>query len=648
MSRIAVGFGVVLLGAVAAIILVLTNPDWLRGTAERIASSRLHRKVSIEGSLKIRWGGTPEVQIGHLVIANAAWDRKHPLLDVRHVDFRVRLWPLLRGHVELPLLAMDQPRILLERNPAGDANWVFHRRSHAHHKGAPVALGVLRITDGRLMFLQPKAHTELRLVAHTETKAARLVFSGKGRFRGAPLEFQGSGGSVLALASHRQPYPLALSARIGSSSGAAHGTLTNPASFADMDLYVQLQGASLSDLYPVFGIPLPKTAKYALKGRLQRSGPRWRLSRFSGQVGNSDLEGHLDITTGGRLTVVGRLGSRRLDVKDLAGFTGRKPVVRKPGRETTKSAGDHGRLLSHAPYHGGQLQTANLDLYYHAASFRSKRLPLDHLATHIRLHNGVLVFDPLDFGIADGLVASKVDVQPGAPLRLTVEATLKGIRLTKLLPKFKFPQANTGRLGGKVSIRTSGTSFAAFAGHANGDLGIAMGGGSISDLMVALAQLHLGNAFVDWMSGEKKEPIHCAVARFDIKNGVLDTRTFVIDTSGANIFGSGTVDFQHERLNLVLTTKPKHMAILSARGPLKITGTFKKPAFGVGKKKLIERGAAAVALGIINPAAALLSLVDTAPGHHLNCHALLNKAGPEAKTQALKSLHTHEHGGKPR
>lgn len=642
--RIGIGIGAVLLVAIVGIALVLLNPTWLRGTIERMASAKLHRQVSI-GGLKIRWSGTPRIEIDHLVVANAAWDPRQPFLDVQRVGLEVRLWPLLRGDVELPWVALDKPRVLLERNRSGQANWVFQSNARRQHKAAMPAIGTLQIADGQLTFTQPGVHTELALEAHTDAKTARLVFSGKGQFRGAPLVFSGSSGSVLALTSHRQPYPLALRARIGSSSGAARGSLTDPSTFSGMDLYLDLHGANLSDLYPVFGIPLPKTAQYSLKGRLKRSGTTWQLSHFAGQVGKSDLEGHLTITTGGRLTVVGALESRRLDIKDLAGFAGRKPVVGTRGKEALGHANDHGKVLSRAPYHRSQLQAANLDLDYHAASFTSKRLPLDNLSTHIRLRNGVLVFDPLDFGIADGLVISKLDVRPGTPLRVTVHATVKGLRLTKLLPKLKSPRANTGRLGGTLSIRTSGASFADFAAHANGDLGMAMAGGSVSDVMVALAQLHLGNALLDWASGEKKEPIHCAVARFDVKNGILNTRTFVIDTSGANILGSGTVDFRHERLDLVLTTKPKHLAILSARGPLKITGTFKKPDIGVGKKRLIERGAAAVALGIINPVATLLSLVDTAPGRHLNCRALLNKAGPKAKAQALKSLH-QESGGK--
>jgi hypothetical protein len=54
---------------------------------------------------------------------------------------------------------------------------------------------------------------------------------------------------------------------------------------------------------------------------------------------------------------------------------------------------------------------------------------------------------------------------------------------------------------------------------------------------------------------------------------------------------------------------------------------------------VIERAGAAVALGaLLTPAAALLPLIDAAPGHKVDCPALLQKAGPRARDKALKNI----------
>ena len=172
--------------------------------------------------------------------------------------------------------------------------------------------------------------------------------------------------------------------------------------------------------------------------------------------------------------------------------------------------------------------------------------------------------------------------------------------------------------------------------HATGHLGLALANGSVNNLYVALAQLHIGNAALDWLSGMRQERIPCAVIRLGARNGLVKTRTFLIATPSANIIGRGTINMRRQTLHLTVLTKPKHITIISARGPLHVGGTFRKPVFSVSRKSLLRAGAA-VALGaLLTPAAALLPLIDTAPGHKVDCPASLHNAGPKAHAEALK------------
>ncbi|MHB1942081.1 MAG: AsmA family protein [Acidiferrobacteraceae bacterium] len=628
---------VVLAMLIGSVAIVLAHPDWLRRPIAHIASSLLHRKVEIRGPLRIRWSATPTIQISRLWVANAPWDAAHPMIRIRRVALSLELQPLLHGHIAMPLLVLDQPRILLERNLLGEANWIFGK-PHPHKKTRLPAIGKLRIKQGRLRFLEPATHNAVTMQIHTGQRAPYpLIFSGKGSFKGTPINFSGHGGSLLSLASSA-PYPLSVQVMIGASHGTARGTITNPQTLSGINLTLSLAGKNMASLYPIIGIPLPATASYSLTGSLRRAGPTWTLSHFTGRAGKSDLSGTLVITTGKPIKVTGRLESNQLNLADLAGFVGAQPTMAGGEEKVERKEAGPGKVLPDRPYQSSLLKAADMNLTYRAKHFESSHLPLDNLSTHIRLQYGVLAFDPLDFGVANGLVSSVVKVRPGVPLRLSVRATLKDLHLSKLLPRLKLPDANTGRLGGHIKIDTQGDSFADFAAHADGHIGLAMAGGTVSNLIVALAQMHFGNALADWLSGVRKEPMRCAVARFGVQNGLLKTRTFVVDTQSTNIFGAGTVNLRTERFNLVLTTKPKHISFLSAREPLYMRGTFKKPSFSISKKKLIERGAAAVVFAIASPAAALLALVDTAPGHHLNCPALLYKAGPKARTEAIRSL----------
>lgn len=628
----------VLATLILALVVVLSHPDWLRRPLAKALGAHLHRKIEIAGPLVVHWSSAPVVSVGRITVGNPAWDPAHPMLTLQKLQATVRLWPLLRGRVVVPDIDLDRPILLLERAADGRANWSFRTNGHgAPTPGNTYSLGHLDIHEGQLTFIEPKGAIAVHAALATTASGRHILARGTGRFRNKPFAFTFQGGSVLSLAFARHPYPMTLSAHIGATHGQAQGTITGLPALGRLRLRFAIAGTDLSTLYPIFGIPLPHTARFSLRGRLRRHGPTWHLSQFHGAVGHSDLGGSLNISTQPHFSIRGTLHSNRLALKDLAGFTGAKPQTQGHAeRVATPAKGAH-RVLPNSKFHNRKLASSNMDIEYHAVHFVSGTFPLQNLSTHVRLQHGTLQFNPLDFGLADGHVESQVGVTPGHPLGLRVHATLRGLRLAKLFPKLKFPQTNTGRVGGKIVLTSEGTTFAAFASHATGHVGAAMAGGSVSNVLVALAQLHFGNALAHWIAGARKENIRCAVARLDMTHGLMRTKTFVIDTASTNIFGSGTINFGDEQMHLLLRTQPKHISLISTRGPLHISGTFKKPAFKVDRKKILERGAAAAALATITPLAALLPLVDTAPGHHLNCGILLKKAGAGTRRAALGS-----------
>lgn len=639
--------GAILVGALIA---ALSDPDWLRRPLAAALGAHLHRRVQIAGPLTIRWSAAPVLRLGRVEVANPHWDPRHRLLTLRGLTVQIKLWPMLRGRVVVPVLSLDRPVLFLERAPDGRANWSFRRNGRTSPSpGKTYALGRLNIKRGRLRFVNPKKAIDVKARLST-TSSGQITARGKGRFRKAPFTFDLQGGSVLSLVFAKHPYPLSLQAHIGETYGSAQGTIAGLPALGHLQMHVAIKGRDIAALYAIFGIPLPKTAAFAVRGHLIRSGTTWTLRPVHGAIGHSDLEGHLQLATDKGLSIRGQLHSERLTLADLSGFAGAKPA--NVGGKIPVQAHHTGpqRVLSSAPYHSSELKAANMDITYRAHHFVSGTYSLQNLATHITVHGGVLHLDPLTFGLADGTVAAHIQVTPGHPLALKADAEARGIRLSTLFPKLKFRSANTGRIGGTMALHTTGKSFAAFAAHASGHVGAAMAGGSVSDVVVALAQLHFGDALAHWLSGSRKERIHCAVIRLQMTHGLMRTQTFVIDTHATNIFGSGTINFGNEQIHLLLHTQPKHISLISTRGPLHIEGTFHKPRFTVDKKGLIERGAAALALGAINPIAALLPLVDTAPGRPLNCGALLTQAGRRAHHEAIVS---HEeshtvHPAKPR
>src|SRR5207244_2934011 len=120
---------------------------------ERIASARMHREVTISGDLKVHpFSWQPSASVAGVRIANPAWaDRSKPMSKIDRIVVKIRLIPLLTGHVDLRLLEFDRPVADLRRDVNGRATWDF---SDGKKPQQPLKLPPIRnfiIRDGHLV-----------------------------------------------------------------------------------------------------------------------------------------------------------------------------------------------------------------------------------------------------------------------------------------------------------------------------------------------------------------------------------------------------------------------------------------------------------------------------------------------------------------
>ncbi len=639
-GKIAIGAALVV--AVLIGVAVALAPGIIKGVVQKDASAKLKRAVVIQGPVRVDWGLPPRITLTGLTVANPPW-AKGPMIAIRKTRLRIELLPLLHGRLVLPSLTLIRPRIRLIKLSAKRVNWVFpHPKKPAKPaKPAPTpTIGRLVIRHGLITVRDDPSRTHLAMTITSAHPPTRLRLAGHGLYKGSPFTLSGALGSPVRAENLHVPYPVALAVHIGRFLARIDGTLSGPVALKHVNLHVLLKGAGLGRVNKAVNLPLPSTGRFRLSGQLTRHGKIWSLSHFHGLVGKSDLEGTIHVRPGHPIVLAANLVSHSLNFKDLAGFVKAKPktvnghVVVKPHAHSAR------KVLPAKPYKRSHLLNLDADVIYHAEHVYASHMRIQDLSTHLTIHRGIVRLDPLNFGVANGLVRADYTMNATRPVYETrLRAIARGIHLRLLFPKVKFHSASTGTVGGRLALAAPGNSIAAMMGHATGHLGLALARGSVSNLYVALAQLHVGSAGLDWLSGLKREPIPCAVVRLGMRAGLARTRTFLIDTPSANILARGTVNMRSQAMRMTVYTKPKHVTIFSMRGPLHIAGTLKKPTFSVGKKALIERGAAAVILGAaLTPAAALLPLVDTAPGRRVDCPALLNKAGPKARAQALKGI----------
>jgi len=611
-----------------AVLVALWDWNWFKGPVERQVEARTGRKLEIGGNLDVELGRVPVIRADALSFANAPWARQPLMASAQRLELAIEFWPLLKGEVRIPDIRLTQPRVYLQSDREHGGNWVFK-------SGGGGELPTFRriwIDDGRLEFLDPADQTDIRLdIASREPRredaAPPVEVEGKGHWKNNAFTLQGRAESPLELRDTRNPYRLNLRAAAGATRAHARGELVDPFHLRDFDLQFALSGKNLADLYPLIGVAIPPTPPYALDGRLRRSDALWRYDGFTGKVGDSDLSGNASVDTAGeRPYLRADLASRRLDFDDLAGFVGAAPQQGRGESTNPELAAQHARqdasarLLPDTPYRLDKLRSMDADVKLKAARIEAPGWPLDDMHARLLLEDGLLKLDPLDFGVADGDIRSTVTMDARAPtLRTRADIRAQRLTLAKLMPTVKLGQDAVGKIGGRIALAGSGNSIAKMLGSSDGSVAVGMGQGQISNLLMEFTGIDVAEILKFKLTGDHKIPIRCGFGDFAVKDGVMTAKSLAFDTSDTVLIGSGTIDLNQEKLDLVIRPRPKDRSLLALRTPLLVTGSFKQPNARPDYKRLGLRGAAALALGAIAPPAALLATLELGPGKDTGC-----------------------------
>lgn len=453
----------------------------------------------------------------------------------------------------------------------------------------------------------------------------------KGTYNKTPLSGEGKLGGVLALQDSNRPFPVQADVRAGDMHIALVGTVTDPAHLAAVDLRLWLQGQSMAHLYNLTGVTLPETPPYATEGRFvgqfRKGASVFRYENFTGRVGGSDINGTFVYTQRPtRPLLSGALVSNLLQFSDLAPIIGADSKASKAKRgDTSKQPSD--RVIPVEPFKTDRWNAIDTDVKFTGKRIiKQGSLPIQDLYTHVIMTNGVLVLDPLQFGVAGGTLATRVNLDGSTtPLKARGTAEVRHLKLKQLFPSVKSMQSALGEVNGDASLSATGNSPAALASTSNGEVKLLVTQGTVSRLLMEAAGLNVANVVYEKLFGQRDVKINCAAADFVATNGTLDPRVFALDTDDAVIDITGPIDLRDESLDMKVHPHTKGFRIFSLRSPLYVKGTFKNPHVGVDAAALALRGGAMVGLGLINPFAALLPLIAPSNNKPLPCDALLSQ-----------------------
>lgn len=395
-----------------------------------------------------------------------------------------------------------------------------------------------------------------------------------------------------------------------------------------------MHGASLAQLFPLLGIAFPETRAYKTEGRLVHNGTTWHYEKFSGHIGESDIAGSVEVDTGGkRPALKADLVSRLLDLDDLGPLIGARSGSVQAAKEaapaeTASMTPAKARVLPDQPFKTGRWDSVDAEVTLQAKTIRrAGELPLEDLDTHLGLRDSVLTLDPLKFGVAGGYLDAVISLDGRQdPIKAQAKVRARKIQIAKLMPNTDPQTASIGQINGEFDLAGTGNSVGRMLATSAGKLKLVVMRGEISRLMMEKSGLHLWEILQLKITGDRLVKLRCAIAEFNVKDGIMDTEALVFDTEVTTLFGTGNIDLAQEKIDLTFNQITKETSLLALRSPIHLRGTFAQPEAGVDKGRVATRAAGALALGFVNPLLALLPLIDAGPGSDSDCRQLIREA----------------------
>jgi len=350
----------------------------------------------------------------------------------------------------------------------------------------------------------------------------------------------------------------------------------------DQAFSMSLSGERLDSVNKFLDMDLPPFGPFALDGRFELKENGYYLSDLNVRISNSEMIGSASLETGSRRPQLNvDLTTKTLQINDCS--PGDWSLVEgepdKAGGETDKAEDGHDAKALLSPE---VLRLLNARLSMRVEEVLSGEDKLGSGTFKATLRDGRLVVDPLQLDLPGGSAIVTFAFEPTeTDVALEVATRIEQFDYGILARRIK-PESNmNGWLSLDLELKSTAKSLEAIMENAGGYIDFAIVPEDFEAGIFELWAVNLLAAALTQVDSESKSVINCMVFRLNLEEGRVKQEAILVDTTNMQVAGEVKVDFETEKIYMVLDPKAKKPEFFSLATPLKVEGTFSDFKVGI-------------------------------------------------------------------
>ncbi len=538
--------------------------DHREAIAQRL-SKESGRTIKLAGP--VRWHFSLDhgvsIAVDDVTLGNPSWASRPLMAQIGHAQLHVDVMALLQKKLKIVAFEVNRADIQLETGAGGETNWSFESKKAALSEGeakteqkkkdagaSSLTLDVQSVTisDSRVGVKGKDGALSLydipKLTLVSGAKGVRIHYSGL--VAGVVSDLAIVGGRLEAVMGASWPFNMQ----------AVYGDL-----------------------------------KFDARGSLVDHIKKIVLDDFLLVAGSSKAHGALTVAlNGARPLITGSVQSPHLNPSDFTFAQRSKDDAEKAGPGEKTEAKKSSNLFSRKPLALGGLRAVDLDLKVTLAELVMGLTTIKDVVSPVDLRQGRLVLTPFTMLVAGSKTEGGLTLDASQSVaHVATNVKAQTIDLSRLFKMGGIESFIAGKSDFAMNLTTSGSSLHEWASYANGSLDVSMKAGNISPSELKQMAGALLDVFAPGVGSLTSTGVKCMVARYQVTNGLMETKGLLIDTDMTTIAGSGYINLADERINMNLRTKPKGVGLGSALPPMKIYGALAAPSFTLDAAGAVQK-----------------------------------------------------------